>query len=349
MYRTLFDRFLVHTDPEQAHHGAAAAMRLAAAVPPVRAAVHAVMARGGLGSGAVTIFGKTIDGPLGVAAGFDKDATTARAVMMLGFSYVEVGTVTPVAQGGNPRPRLWRLPEQRALRNAMGFNNQGARKVAGRLMRLRRSSTGRRLLVGVNLGKNKSTLAVDAPQDYHTTARWLAPWADYLVVNVSSPNTPGLRELQDSQSLGPILRAAKAGAAEGRALGGQSGEVPLLVKVAPDLSDAELDQVAALALELGLAGVVAVNTTVDHDLGPGGLSGPMLKARGVEVVRRLRQALGEEPVIIGVGGIFEAQDIVDYMQAGANLVQALTAFIYEGPAWAARVQRGAAELMRQAT
>ena len=318
-----------------------ALMRPAAAVPPVRAAVHAALAGRGQRSG-LTVFGRQLPGPLGVAAGFDKDAKGVRAMAMLGFAFVEVGTLTPVAQDGNPRPRLWRLVEQRALRNAMGFNNGGAVKAAKRLRRLRRSASGRAIMVGANLGKNRVTAVADAAQDYRDGAKLLAPWVDYLVVNVSSPNTPGLRDLQSTEALRPILRAAQAGAREGLALEGRSGEVPLLVKVAPDLSDAEIEDVARLALELGLAGVVAVNTTTDHDLGPGGLSGPLLKDRGVAVVRLLRQVMGPDAVIMGVGGVTTADDLTEYLAAGATAVQAFTAFIYEGPAWPARVQRQAA-------
>jgi len=261
---------------------------------------------------------------------------------MLGFAFVEVGTVTPLPQPGNPRPRSWRLVEQRALRNAMGFNNGGAARAAKRLKRLRRSASGRAIMVGANLGKNKWTTATDAPQDYRVGARHLAPWVDYLVVNVSSPNTPGLRDLQDIEALRPILKAAQAGAQEGLAWVGRRDRVPLLVKVSPDLPDAEIEAIARLALELGLAGVVAVNTTVDPAVGEGGLSGPLLKDRGVAVVRLLRQVMGPDAVIMGVGGVTTASDLAEYLAAGATLVQAFTAFIYEGPAWPARVQRQAA-------
>ena len=338
MYHALFNRWFVHFDPEKAHHQAMVLLQAAAAVPPVRAAVHAVLAGRGQRSG-LTVFGQRLPGPLGVAAGFDKDAKGVRAMAMLGFSFVEVGTLTPVPQDGNPRPRLWRLVPERALRNAMGFNNGGAVRAAKRLRRLRRSASGRAIMVGANLGKNRWTAAADAAQDYRVGAKHLAPWVDYLVVNVSSPNTPGLRDLQSAEALRPILRAAQAGAREGLAWVGRTGQVPLLVKVAPDLSDAEIEAIAGLALELGLAGVVAVNTTTDHDLGPGGLSGPLLKDRGVAVVRLLRQVMGPDAVIMGVGGVTTAADLSEYMAAGATAVQAFTAFIYEGPAWPARVQR----------
>jgi dihydroorotate dehydrogenase len=195
-------------------------------------------------------------------------------------------------------------------------------------------------VVGVNIGKSKVTTPADAAQDYFVSARRLAKYADYLVVNVSSPNTPGLRDLQAVEALRPILLAARAGADQSLAAAGRSGPLPLLVKIAPDLPDDEVDAVADLVTELDLAGVVAVNTTVAHCLGPGGLSGPPLKARGLAVVRRLRSRLGPERTVIGAGGIATSGDVKEYMEAGADAVQAYTAFIYEGPFWASRVQRG---------
>ncbi|MCL1897938.1 MAG: quinone-dependent dihydroorotate dehydrogenase [Micrococcales bacterium] len=341
MYHALFRRFFVKLDPERAHHLAMVMLRMGAVFPPLRAGLQAVLARRG-GAG-LTVFGRRLPGPLGVAAGFDKDAKAIRALTMGGFSFIEGGTLTPKPQPGNDRPRVWRLVEQRALRNKMGFNNGGAAKAARRLRRLRRSRSGRDLMVGGNIGKNMVTALADAPQDYRTSAALLAPWVDYLAVNVSSPNTPGLRELQAPEALAPVLRATVAGAREGLARVGNRGEVPVLVKLAPDLSDAEITAIATLTMDLGLAGVVAVNTTADHQMGEGGLSGPLLKKRGVAVVRLLRQVMGPDAVIMGVGGVTTAQDITDYLMAGATVVQAFTAFIYEGPAWAARIQRQAAK------
>jgi dihydroorotate dehydrogenase len=260
---------------------------------------------------------------------------------MLGFSHVEIGTVTARAQPGNDRPRLWRVVDQRGLRNRMGFNNQGAARVARRLAKVRGTRVGRDAIVGVNIGKSKVTPLDRAPADYRTSARLLAPYADYLVVNVSSPNTPGLRELQAVEALRPVLVAAAEGAREGA-----GREVPLLVKIAPDLSDDEIDAIADLAVDLGLAGMVAVNTTIAHDLGPGGLSGPALRDRGVEVVRRVRARLGPEAVVIGVGGIESAADARAYLDAGATLLQGYTAFIYAGPAWASRVNAALARADR---
>jgi dihydroorotate dehydrogenase len=216
----------------------------------------------------------------------------------------------------------------------MGFNNAGAPAAGQRLRQLRASAAGRRVVVGANIGKTKVVPAEDAVADYEAGAREVAPWVDYLVVNVSSPNTPGLRDLQAVEHLRPIL-AAVAAAADASA----GHHVPLLVKIAPDLSDDDVDAVADLVTELALAGVVAVNTTTAHGYGAGGLSGPPLRERGVAVVRRLRARLGPGPVIIGVGGITTAADAREYLAAGATLLQAYTAFIYRGPAWVGRLNR----------
>jgi dihydroorotate dehydrogenase len=255
-----------------------------------------------------------------------------------GFSFVEVGTVTAKAQPGNPSPRAWRELDLRALRNQMGFNNDGADAVARRLRRLRKTRLGRAAVIGVNIGKTKVTAAQDAPADYAYSARALAPYADFLVVNVSSPNTPGLRDLQATAALRPILQATRAAADEATVERGGS-RVPLLVKIAPDLDDADVDAVADLAVELGLDGIVATNTTIKHDRGAGGLSGPPLLARALEVVARLRARVGPEMCIMGVGGISSVDDARAMLSAGATVLQAYTGFVYGGPAWPARVNR----------
>jgi dihydroorotate dehydrogenase len=346
VYRLLFDHVLRRLDPERAHELAFAAVRAAGAVPGVPTVLARVLAPP---PGAVVhAFGRAVPGPFGLAAGFDKNAVGVRALTALGFAFVEVGTITAQAQPGNERPRLWRELDLRAVRNRMGFNNEGAAVVAARLRRLRATPAGRRLVVGVNIGKSKVTPAEDAPADYATSAGLLAPYADYLVVNVSSPNTPGLRDLQSVSALRPILVAVRAAADAAAAASGRPdrGAVPRLVKIAPDLSDDDVDAVADLTLELGLAGVVAVNTTIDHDRGPGGLSGPPVRARGLEVVGRLRRRLGPEPVVIGVGGVTTPSDAAAYRAAGATLVQGYTGFVYEGPLWASRINRSAAARVR---
>jgi dihydroorotate dehydrogenase len=284
---------------------------------------------------ASTVFGVRFPGPLGLAAGFDKDGAGLHTWGALGFGYAEVGTVTAEPQPGNPRPRLFRLPADRALLNRMGFNNDGAGRLAMRLTRHRPD-----VPIGVNIGKTKVTAAAGAVDDYRTSARLVGPLASYLVVNVSSPNTPGLRDLQAVQSLRPILTAVLA-----------ETSTPVLVKIAPDLPDAEVDAVADLAVELGLAGVVATNTTVSRDglktpdaerLGAGGVSGPPLAHRAAEVLHRLYARVGDRLVLISVGGIEDADDAWNRIVAGASLLQGYTGFVYGGGSWAKHIHDGIA-------
>jgi dihydroorotate dehydrogenase len=342
VYGLLFRLVFARLDPEHAHHLAFRAIRVASRVPVLRGLLRSALAVPP--SGAVQVLGRTFPSPFGLAAGFDKNAVGVPGLTMLGFGFVEVGTVTAWPQPGNESPRLWRIVEQQALRNRMGFNNEGAVAVARRLRALRSTAAGRALVVGVNIGKTKVTPPEDAADDYATSAGHLAPYADYLVVNVSSPNTPGLRDLQSVDALRPILQAARTAADEAAAAVPRP-RVPLLVKIAPDLADADVDAVADLVAELGLDGVVAVNTTIAHDLGEGGVSGPPLLDRGLAVVARLRARLGAGPVVIGVGGISTAADARAYLAAGADLVQGYTGFIYQGPFWASRIGR---ELARDA-
>ncbi|GIG40004.1 quinone-dependent dihydroorotate dehydrogenase [Cellulomonas phragmiteti] len=341
MYRLLFDLVFRRMDPERAHEVAFTLIGAVGRVPGLRWVVSRVLRVPRGDAGRVEVWGRTVPGRFGLAAGFDKDARAVEGLAMLGFAFVEVGTVTAHPQPGNDRPRLWRIVEDRALRNRMGFNNEGSAAVAARLRRLRATPRGRSLVVGVNIGKTKVTPADDAAADYATSASRLAPYADYLVVNVSSPNTPGLRDLQAVDALRPVLTATRVAADEATSRSGRPA-VPVLVKIAPDLSDADVDAVADLVAELGLDGVVAVNTTIAHDLGPGGLSGPPVLSRGLDVVARLRTRLGEEAVIIGVGGVSGPADAREYLAVGATLVQAYTAFIYEGPTLAARIGRALA-------
>jgi dihydroorotate dehydrogenase len=275
------------------------------------------------------------ESPFGLAAGFDKNAIAYRILWGLGFGHVEVGTVTAHAQEGNPRPRLFRLRADYALINRMGFNNDGAVSITPRL-RHRRGP-----IVGVNIGKSRRVDVDDARGDYLASTRLLAPVADYLVVNVSSPNTPGLRGLQEIDKLEPLLRDVKR----------EAGDTPVLVKIAPDLSDSAVDAVADLVLTIGLDGIIATNTTLSRDglsspsaeidaMGDGGLSGPPLAERSTQIVRRLRARVGGDLCIIAVGGVTTASDVADRLAAGATLVQGYTAFLYEGPFWAARLARG---------
>jgi dihydroorotate dehydrogenase len=333
MYALFFRQVILRMSTERAHHLAVAAFRwgwpLVAVARWLRVMPPAPV------SGRVAALGTVFPAPLGVAAGLDKNAVAVKGLWLAGFSHVEIGTVTPRPQSGNELPRAWREVDIRSLRNRMGFNNEGADAVARRLATLRASMVGRSALIGVNIGKNKTTTAEDAPLDYGYCARVLAPYADYLVVNVSSPNTPGLRDLQSVDALRPILEHARAGAVEAV----RSRKVPLLVKIAPDLADDDIDAVAELALELGLDGIVATNTTIAHERGPGGLSGPPLLSRSIDVIARLRVRVGADMCLIGVGGITSAEDASAMLDAGATLVQGYTAFVYEGPFWPSRINR----------
>ena len=353
LYRLLFAALFKRMDPERAHRLGFGAVRAAGAAPGGARALRAYCAPHDPAL-RVKALGLDFPGPFGLAAGFDKNAVGIDGLAALGFAFVEVGTVTARPQPGNPAPRMFRLPRDRALVNRMGFNNDGAGVVADRLARWRRRGGARAgaVIVGVNLGKTKVVPEDEAIADYTASARLLAPQADYLVVNVSSPNTPGLRDLQAVGVLRPLLLAVReaADAAAGR-------HVPLLVKIAPDLADQDVDAVADLAVEIGLDGIVATNTTIGRDglltdadevaaLGAGGLSGPVLRERALEVLRRLRARVGDELVIIGVGGITTAADAAERLGAGATLLQGYTGFIYQGPFWARRIHR---ELSRSRT
>jgi dihydroorotate dehydrogenase len=311
----------------------------------------------------VRALGLEFPGPLGLAAGFDKDARGARGLAALGFGFVEVGTVTARAQPGNPRPRMFRLTADRALVNRMGFNNDGAAAAAASLRRSRRrSGRGRSRggpVVGVNIGKTRAVPDAEAAADYAASARAVAAVADYVVVNVSSPNTPGLRDLQATERLRPVLTAVRSALDETLDGAGGGRRVPLLVKIAPDLADADVDAVADLALELGLDGIIATNTTISRDglvspaaqvaaAGAGGLSGAPLRERSLAVLRLLRARAGDRLVLVAAGGIETPQDAWERLQAGATLVQGYTGFIYGGPLWPRRVQAGLAERMRSA-
>jgi len=325
MYRFFYRHVLCHVDAERAHRFGVQAF---AKLPFLFRAGRSLDA-------GLEVMGLTFPGAVGLAAGMDKNAEAVVGLANAGFGFVEIGTVTARPQPGNPRPRSWRELDVHGLRNQMGFNNEGADAVARRLARLRASARGREVLLGVNIGKTKLTAVEDAATDYAYSARALAPYADYLVVNVSSPNTPGLRDLQSVEALRPILEHVRAAADEAS----PQRRVPLLVKIAPDLADEDVDAVTALALELGLDGIVATNTTINHDRGPGGLSGPPVRDRAREVVARIAGAAKGRLVIIGVGGISNAQDARAFLDAGADLLQVYTAFVYEGPGWVARLNK----------
>lgn len=345
MYKLFFNLLFKRMDPEQAHHMAFRWIRFAARVPGLRTFIAAVLAprHEELRTEA---FGLRMHGPFGLAAGFDKNAVAIDGMSMLGFDHIEIGTVTGEPQPGNPKKRLFRLVQDRALINRMGFNNEGSAAVAERLG-ARKAVFG--TVVGVNIGKTKVVPEDEAAADYVKSTERLAAHADYLVVNVSSPNTPGLRNLQATESLRPLLTAVREAADRG----GSSRRVPLLVKIAPDLADEDIDAVADLAVELGLDGIIATNTTIAREsLGlqsepslcgeTGGLSGAPLKERSLEVLRRLYARVGDRITLVGVGGIENAEDAWQRILAGATLVQGYSAFIYEGPFWARAIHKGLA-------
>jgi dihydroorotate dehydrogenase len=298
------------------------------------------------------LLGLRFRNPVGLGAGFDKNALYLRELASLGFGFVEIGTVTPVAQEGNLKPRLFRLPEDQGLINRMGFNNDGAEVIAERLRRWRARPTAP-LIVGGNIGKNKVTPNDEAWKDYETCFRALHPYVDYFVVNVSSPNTPGLRQLQEKDALRRILTRLQDVNSE-LAAGPGAAPRPLLLKIAPDLNQQQLDDVIALTLEIRLDGLVAANTTIGREgllvsaerletIGTGGLSGAPLRERATEVVRYLSAGMGGRIPIIASGGVFTAEDAREKIDSGAALVQVWTGFIYEGPFIVGRVCRGLPE------
>ena len=335
MYSALFE-VLKKLDPEFTHHWGMRVVRLAGLWPirgwlRNRTKPNAVLA--------VSCAGIDFGSPVGLAAGFDKNAEAVLGMYALGFDHVEVGTVTRHPQEGNPTPRLFRLPDDRALINRMGFNNEGADTVAHRLRKLRKKHSSLPV-IGVNIGKSRVTPLEDAVADYVYSTQALAPVADYLVVNVSSPNTPGLRGLQNEKELRPLLVAVRD----------EAGDTPVFVKIAPDLDDAGIQSVCTLVVDLGLAGIVATNTTVGRtglvtpsdrveEIGDGGLSGEPLAARSEEVLRFIRQTLPRTIAVISVGGVFTGHDVQERLDAGANLVQAYTGFVYRGPLFAAHLTR----------
>lgn len=289
----------------------------------------------------VQALGLQFANPIGLAAGMDKDGRALGAWSALGFGFAEIGTVTPRPQFGNPRPRMWRLKEQRALINRLGFPSEGMEPVALRLERWRRKHPHQR--IAVNFGPNRDTPANAVAEDYARLTRWLGPHADFIVINLSSPNTRGLRHFQAPERTRQVVEAVRAIEA-GKAK-------PLFIKIAPDLEPAMLDEISSAALEMGLSGIVATNTTLQRaavgvtaDM-PGGLSGTPLKELSRMVVARLRRTLQGRVAIIGAGGIASAEDAYAMIQAGANLVELYTAMIYEGPAIAASIKSRLSRLL----
>lgn len=334
-YNLIFNGFFKFLDPEHAHHLGASVIKTAG-LPGIRNLKHAFTKP--VPELHVQALGLHFDSPFGMAAGFDKDVTMVSGLYALGFGHVEVGTLTAHAQPGNPRPRLFRLISDRALINRMGFNNGGAAAAVPRLEKLR--TLKHRPVIGVNIGKSRITEVENAIDDYLVSTRLLSPLADYLVVNVSSPNTPGLRGLQEISQLKPLLGAVKA----------EAGSTPLLVKIAPDLTLEEISEIAKLATSLKLDGIIATNTTISRDglradptkiqeIGAGGLSGAPLAARSLEVLQKLRSIVPQQMCIISVGGIETAEHIQERLDAGATLVQGYSAFVYNGPLWAVKINK----------
>ena len=320
---------LFRLDPEQAHNLILGMMRLAGALPPLGRALSAWFA---VPQSPRQVFGLNFQNPIGLAAGYDKDGLAWRGLASLGFGHIEIGTVTPRPQPGNPRPRLFRLPQDRALINRMGFPGRGSAFVASRLHGTRPAG----LVLGVNLGVNKDTPLEKAAQDYILLMDIFAPLADYLAVNVSSPNTVGLRRLQARDALDSLLTRLATKRQE--QAGSWGRHVPLLVKLAPDLSSQELDDALEVILSSGMDGVIATNTTLSREGASsslakeaGGLSGAPLNERSTQVVRQIYQRTAGKLPIVGVGGVMNADDARAKLDAGASLVQIYTGLVYAGP------------------
>lgn len=339
MYKALLKPLLFQLDPENAHHLVFGGLRRVHGVPGAASLLRGLYDFQDAGLER-EVFGLRFRNPVGLAAGLDKNAEFTTELAALGFGFVEIGTVTPRPQPGNPAPRLFRLPQDEALLNRMGFNNDGAAAVASRLRKARPAG----LIIGGNIGKNKETLNEQAAHDYVACVEALHAVVDYFVVNVSSPNTPGLRQLQEREPLIRLLQQVQERNAR------LPVPRPLLLKIAPDLTDAQLDDILLIARETRLSGLVATNTTISRDalrtparhvssLGAGGVSGRPLRQRSTEVIRYLhRHSEGALP-IIGVGGIHSAADAQEKLEAGASLVQLYTGFVYEGPGLVKSINR----------
>lgn len=339
MYKSLIRPLLFLVSPERVHHMVMGLLKFAHSIPGVPFLMRSIykvddpkLRR--------TVFGIDFPNPVGLAAGFDKDARFFKELGDLGFGFIEIGTLTPKGQPGNDKPRMFRLPADKGLINRMGFNNQGVDQAVQRL-KGRRSD----MIIGGNIGKNKVTSNEQALEDYIITFNKLYDHVDYFVVNVSSPNTPNLRDLQDKEPLSRIILALMKERTE------KSVHKPILLKIAPDLTEGQLDDIVELSLQTGLDGLIATNTTISREnlntpkgrieeIGAGGLSGAPVLDRSTEVVRYLYQKLGDKVPIIAVGGIFTAEDALQKLNAGAKLVQVYTGFIYEGPGMIKKINKG---------
>lgn len=338
LYKYIIRPIFFQFDPEKIHSFTVSILNLAFFVPGVKALAKAIFWKGDKGL-AREVMGLTFKNPVGLAAGFDKDATMVDLLDVFGFSHIEIGTLTPKPQPGNDKPRLFRLIEDNAIINRMGFNNKG---VEAAVAKLKNRKTD--IIIGGNIGKNKVTPNESAVSDYEFNFEALFSVVDYFVVNVSSPNTPNLRELQEKEPLAELLNRLQVRNNE------KAKRKPILLKIAPDLTDGQIKDIINIVRETKIDGVIATNTTIDRtalitseeritEIGTGGLSGRPLTQRSTDIIRTLRKELGSDSVIIGVGGIMEPEDAVDKLKAGADLVQIYTGFIYNGPAFVKNINK----------
>lgn len=345
LYESILRPLLFRLPPETAHELGLGLLRHGLGMAPARFAAKKSCETEGFGK--IERFGLKFPNPLGVAAGFDKNGVVVEQLSALGFGFVEVGTVTLDPQGGNPKPRVFRLPQDQALINRLGFNNDGAEEIAGRLAAAKRSC-----VIGVNIGKNRDIPNEEAVENYLATFRLVHPVADYIAVNVSSPNTPGLRDLQAADALDTLLsELAKCN----RSFETQK---PILLKIAPDLTEKQVGEMVEAAMENRIAGIIATNTTIGREglrtseadlkkIGPGGLSGKPVANRSCSVIRKVYRFSDGRLPIIGVGGIFTAEDAFAKVAAGASLLQAYTGFVYGGPGFAKRINSGLVEILKR--
>lgn len=344
MYKEIIKPVLFKKNAEDAHHFTFSWIKRTFNLPVIKSMINSffkyenqLLER--------EVFGLKFKNPVGLAAGFDKDAKLIDEMSMLGFGFIEIGTLTPRPQEGNPLPRLFRLPKDKALINRMGFNNGGVDEAIFKLKK--RKST---IIIGGNIGKNKVTPNENAVDDYLYCLESLHPYVDYFVVNVSSPNTPNLRDLQEKEPLKNLLTEVK------KANDKKNKPKPILLKIAPDLTVGQLDDIIEIVLETKIDGVIATNTTIDRSdlktseeevkaIGAGGVSGKVLAQRSTEVIRYLASQSNHAFPIIGVGGIFNAQDAIEKLEAGASLVQVYSGMIYEGPGMVKAIKKGLAEYL----
>lgn len=340
MYKLFFKPIAFLISPERAHHLTLVGLKIVLAIPLLS---HLFRAYYTIEDERLhrNIFGLSFKNPVGLAAGFDKDGQHYHAMSALGFGFIELGTVTPIGQIGNPQPRLFRLPADEALINRMGFNNEGMEALVSRL----KTNRPKNLIIGGNIGKNKKTPNESAHLDYEKCFQALFPYVDYFVVNVSSPNTPNLRDLQEKEPLTRLLSLLQD------LNNAKSNPKPILLKIAPDLTDGQLDDIVDIVSETKISGVIATNTTISREhlntsqneisqIGMGGLSGQPVKERSTEVIRYLHQKSNGQLKIIGVGGIGSAKDALEKIAAGASLVQVYSGLVYEGPGLVKRINQG---------